>query len=248
MFKSFELLNQELINKGLVYSNDDSQYEESQHLVSIHSWGYILAFNCIVLDTSYELYDSEHQLICVLDDECTWTTHNGILKCTRKPCFGGKEHSFTYNLNAGAPIHKSDVETILYKPGATFPDIRVIFLKSGKIYYKEDGKVICESNRSIREYLADGLAIIPEESWPNNIDIFNDLLVGWNYHEFKAYYVDDAGKEITLFTGTEEECLQYRQQHVYYSKFYAMKDNHPLDAHHVVPSPARYLIYVKEVI
>ena len=67
-------------------------------------------------------------------------------------------------------------------------------------------------------------------------------------HNFKAYYVDDLGNEVTLFTGTEDECEQYKKDNVYYSKYYTMKDNKDiLNPTHVLPSPSRYLIYVKEV-
>ena len=63
---------------------------------------------------------------------------------------------------------------------------------------------------------------------------------------FKAYYVNDFNQEVTLFTGTEEECLQYKKDNVYYSiPHFVRENNNIIEPYHVAPSPSRYLIHVK---
>ena len=66
---------------------------------------------------------------------------------------------------------------------------------------------------------------------------------------FKAYYVNDFNQEVTLFTGTEEECLQYKKDNVYYSIPYYVRENNYIMNYscNVISSSSKYLIYVKEV-
>lgn len=187
--KTFEKLNQELIKKGLVYDYepcDGCGISEYQHLDAIYPWGYILTFDCDVLPTMFKLYDNEHQFICTLDrDDDNWSIANGYLKCERKNGFSNTVKRFSYNLNAGAPIHVGDVKALLLmiKEGRPFPEESIIIVDvDGKpaAYHKKDGeeiKNITKDALEICEYIKQGYTLIEEKYYKNHVDSFNDMLV-----------------------------------------------------------------------
>lgn len=181
--KTFEQLNQELINKGLIFE-DAGQYEESQQLESIYPWGYILVYSCAVLPSVYRLYDNEHQLICTLDsDDDNWSILNGYLKCTRSGF--GPDKKFTYSLNNGAPIHVKDVKALLLKCPDVFStdeDRIIIYDDNGKprALRKRDCKSledITDSVLELTEYINQGYKLLSEDVYAPNVDIFNDMIV-----------------------------------------------------------------------
>lgn len=177
--KSFEQLNQKLINKGIVFEpHPTDEYETSCHLDSIYSWGFIVISNCAVLDPLYLLYDNEYQKICVLDyvdDDFKIT--DGYLSCIRT-LFDTKTR-FTYNLNQGAPVHIRDIAAIGYVPNDNpYPDKRFYALNDGRIYYKEDGEVLKQlSDVTIDELIRRGFTLIEPEHYENNVSILNDMIV-----------------------------------------------------------------------
>lgn len=181
--KTFEQLNQELINKGLIFE-DAGQYEESQQLESIYSWGYILIYSCAVLPSMYRLYDNEHQLICTLDsDDDNWSIHNGYLKCTRAGF--GPDKKFAYNLNNGAPIHVKDVKALLLKYTdltSIDEDRIIIFEQYGRLkaFRKKDCHLledITDSALGVADYINQGFKLLSEDVYSSNVDIFNDMIV-----------------------------------------------------------------------
>lgn len=177
MTNRFETLKQELINKGIIY-DCVGEYEESQSLYSVYSWGYIIAYDCIVLPTRHDLYDNTHTLICSLDtDDDEYIINNGILNCKRK--LFSEPQEFSYNLNEGAPIHYEDVAAILLKTEGII-DTRVIILKDNMAFIKEDGEplLITDTTFYNTDYLIrQGYKVLSEDCYKNNIEIFNDLLV-----------------------------------------------------------------------
>ena len=173
MTNRFETLKQELINKGIIY-DCVGEYEESQSLHSVYDWGYIIAFDCIVLPTRHDLYDNTHTLICSLDtDDDEYIINNGILNCKRS--LFSKPYEFSYNLNEGAPIHYEDVAALLLSE-----DTRIIILKDGMVFVKEDGEPLLITDTTFYnvDYLTGhGYKVLSEDYYTNNINLFNDLLV-----------------------------------------------------------------------
>lgn len=179
--KTFEQLNMELINRGLVYKSDDmATYDESQWLEGIYPWGFIIGYACNVLPTQYKLYDNEYQLMCTLDsDDDNWNICDGHLNCTRTYGFE-YTHKFSYILNNGAPVHVGDVAAIGYVCDShTFTDRRFYALNNGTIYYKEDGQPlrILDSKVTITDLINLGYTLLGDDAIQPNIDILNDMII-----------------------------------------------------------------------
>ena len=177
--KTFEQFNQELINKGLVF-DCIGEYDESQSLEAIYSWGYIVKFDCMVLPDIYKLYDNQDQLICSFSsDDVDFKIINNIL-IYKRTGFNGVEE-FSYNLKQGAPIHTGDVKDILLysNPDNIDDDDRIIILKDGRAFRKKDGYPLQTlDNTAVAEcYLDDNYELLDEQYYASNIDLFNDLIV-----------------------------------------------------------------------
>ena len=84
-----------------------------------YSWGYITGiitnFDSKVAFITYELYDNNGALICILGDEddTWWITTDSILMCQREylmPIYPDEEKFyFEYDLKLGAPTNEEDV-------------------------------------------------------------------------------------------------------------------------------------------
>jgi hypothetical protein len=171
-----------LAAKGLIYDETDfSQYNSVQALHSIHSWGFIIAFDCDVLPTMYNFYDKTCTLIYTIDsDDIAYTIDDGFLNCEEKYLFKKTNYSFSYDLNQGAPIHKEDVVALLKRYDDRILYFDAVLFTKNNIYCFEEGKGfkdLSDTDVDVIDFLNEGYEMIPEEGYPNNIEMFNNLIV-----------------------------------------------------------------------
>lgn len=179
MNKTFEQLNQELINKYMVFEGSEP-FEVAQSLESIHSWGFIIINSCQVLPDQYMLYDNKYQLICKLDaDDDVWSVRHGYLECKRT--LFDNSYKFYYDLNKQAPVHTEDIKDVLLCCGHNFFDEdRIYVLKDGTVYRKKDGYNLLQVNDASKFYLNPNYKILPEETYNSNVDTLNDMIISMN--------------------------------------------------------------------
>lgn len=179
---TFEQLNQELINKGLVYDAPDvpDMYDQCAILEGIYNWGFTIITHCNVLDPIITFYDWECQSILSLDvDENTsYSLSHGMLHAKQSFMFSDKVDKYNVNLNNGAPVHQKDIKAIGYVPHLNMcEDRRFYALNDGRIYFKEDGATLrLLQNVTVDDLTRQGFSIIEPENYGANIDILNDMI------------------------------------------------------------------------
>ena len=179
---SFAKLNEELINRGIVFEpSPTDEYETLCELEAIYSWGFTTITYCIVLDPIITFYDWEGQSILCLDkDEYTqYKVNDGVIFVSIKYTFSDETKSFVYDLKDGAPVHVDDVATIGYEPSDNYHDKRFYALNDGRIYYKEDGHdlKLLEGDVDVIDFQDQGFELIGPDSYQSNINILNEMIV-----------------------------------------------------------------------
>lgn len=181
MMKTFEELNKELINRGLVYDSPDipDMYEQCAKLEGIYEWGFTIITYCNVVDPVITFYDWEYQSILSLDhdDHTHYTLQNGRLYVEEHMYFSDVVNKYSVNLKVGAPVHDKDVVAIGYMPNLGYSDDkRFYILKDGRTFFKEDGSSLCKVDTTLTEFITQGYELIDIEHYGNNINILNDML------------------------------------------------------------------------
>lgn len=178
---SFAKLNEELINRGIVFEpSPTDEYETLCELHSIHENGFITATSCIVLPTNLTFYDWTGQSIISLDiDDCTYKICDGVLYVTESNTFSGNKKRIVIDLKDGAPVHVDDVAAIGYEPSDNYHDKRFYALNDGRIYYKEDGHdlKLLEGDVDVIDFQDQGFELIGPDSYQSNIDVLNEMIV-----------------------------------------------------------------------
>lgn len=179
---SIKELTRVLKQRGMIYSLDD-QYESTQRVEAIYSWGYILVFTCNVLPATHIFFDNNHQYICELStDDTKYCINNGILSGVIDYSFDGGSMAFTYNLNEGAYVKHEDVAHVLIKDAEdVLCDTFVIILKDNKTFVKEDCRpfeIIPASDINMYEkYISEGYIEISPDNRKNFVNTLNNTLV-----------------------------------------------------------------------
>lgn len=175
-------LNQELVNRCIVYGapNEPDQYNQHAVLEGVYSWGFIVISYCDVVDPVMTFYDWEYQSIVSIDvnDDTKYSLHNGLLTIEEKFFCTDVVRTYSVNLNNGAHVHLNDIQAIGYVPSLRFNDKRFYALKDGRIYFKKDGEdlVLCECGLTIDDFVHDGFKIIEPENYGANINVLNDMM------------------------------------------------------------------------
>lgn len=178
---TFEQLEQELENKGIVFeSGECDEYETCCYLEGIYEWGFTTITSCNVIDPIITFYDWKYQSICCvdLDDYSSHRVIHGVLSAETKYLFCEGISKFCYDLRHGAPVHLDDIVSIGYDPSEKYHDKRFYELKDGRIYYKEDGALLMTIDQTAKDALMQsGFVLIESEHYPNNVNVLNDMIV-----------------------------------------------------------------------
>lgn len=181
MKMSFDELNKELRDRGIVYDEDPrDMYETSCYLREIHDWGFIVATSTIVMNDILTFYDWEYQAICSIDreEETEYKITEGVLSVDVHLMFsdGCTHEEFSYNLRDGAPVHICDIASIGVHLESK-DDKRFFILKNGVVLYKQDGSPIVTVEKTLDDFIKEGFTIIEPDSYPNNVNILNEEMV-----------------------------------------------------------------------
>lgn len=182
---TFEKLNQELENRGIVFeAGPCDEYETCCYLEGMYEWGFTTVTYCIVIDPIITFFDWKFQSICSIDLD-SYTTHrvtHGVLYAETKHLFMDGVDKFCYDLKYGAPVHVEDIHMIgvdlsnFMNPASA--DRRFYALKDGNAFLKEDGvgfKWI--DNDTVNALIKEGFTLINQEDYQSNVDALNNEII-----------------------------------------------------------------------
>lgn len=176
----YETLNQELINRGIVYDSEPlDEHEQFAELEGIYNWGFTVITHCNVVSPVITFYDWTYQSILSLDvdEHLNYSLMDGVLKVEQSYLFCNDIDKYTVRLKDGAPVHVDDIACIGYEPADDyFSDKRFYALNNGKIYYKENGKKLRITELDVLDFLNAGFKLVDAENYGSNIDILNDMI------------------------------------------------------------------------
>lgn len=173
----FKTLEQELINRGIVYDDmDNNEYDASAKLEGIYEWGFTVINYCCVINPVIVFYDWSFQSILSLDiDEYTsYNLSNSRLVVTDKCMFTDIVKTYAVDLSKGAPVHVGDIVAIGHHEE---DDMRFYALADGRMFFKQDCCSLRLVDADVIDFLDEGFKLLNSDDYQVNVNILNNLIL-----------------------------------------------------------------------